>query len=77
MANVFLSYPNSTDVSLNIIDELIQNNFATIDLSTNITIQNNVFGLDFSSILIKNFENCINIDFISSNENKNITPIYG
>ena len=76
-ANSFLSYPNSTDINLNIIDELIQKNFVTIDFSKNITIQNNVFGLVFSSILIKNFENCINIDFSSSTENKNITPIYG
>jgi hypothetical protein len=76
-ANSFLSYPNSTDINLNIIDELIQKNFVTIDFSKNIIIQNNVFGLVFSSILIKNFENCINIDFSSSTENKNITPIYG
>ena len=76
-ANVFLSYPNSTDVSLNIIDELIENNFVLIDFSKNIIIQNNVFGLVFSSILIKNFENCINIDFNSSIENEDIIPIYG
>ena len=74
--NFFLSYPNSTDVSLNIIDELTQNNFVLVNFSKYVAIQNNVFGLVFSSILIKNFENCINIDFSSSIENEDIKPIY-
>jgi len=75
-ANAFLSYPNSTDISLNIMDELIQKNFVTIDFSKNIIIQNNVFGLVLSSTLIKNFENCLNINFSSSTEYKEITPIF-
>ena len=75
-ANYFLSYPNSTDISLNIIDELTQNNFVTIDFSKNITIENNVFGLVYSSTLIKSFEDCINIDFFSSTENNEINPVY-
>ena len=72
----FISYPNSKDINMNIIDELFENNFLTIDFKKNVTIENNLFGLIFSSIIIKKFENCENLKFFSSTENKEITPLY-
>lgn len=72
----FISYPNSIDINMNITDELVENNFLTIDFKKYVTIENNIFGLVFSSILIKKFENCENFKFFSSTENKEITPLY-
>ena len=73
---IFFSYPNSTDINVNIIDEFFENNLLTLDIKTNIVIENNIFGYIFSGILIKKFENCENINFVSSTKYININPIY-
>ena len=72
----FISYPNSNDINMDIADELVENNFLTIDFKKYVTIENNIFGLIYSSILIKKYENCENFKFFSSTENKEITPLY-
>ena len=72
----FISYPNSIDINIDITDELLKKNFLSIDFKKYVTIDNNIFGLVFSSILIKKFENCENFTFFSSIENKEIEPLY-
>ena len=73
---IFFSYPNSTDVNSNIIDQLIDYNYLTLDIENNVKIENNIFGFVFSGIIIKSFENCENINFKSSSNNNNITNNY-
>ena len=73
---LFFSYPNSTDINLTINDELIKYNFLTLNFEKNITIENNIFGYIFSGILIKNFEGCENINFVSSSKGAIIKIIY-
>ena len=75
---IIFSYANGTDYNLDLTNYLFNNNDIKIDniiinLKENITIDNNVFGLVYKGIKIKNIANCPNIDFVSSiNENKDI-----
>ena len=68
---MLFSYPNGTDYYLNLKEYLFNNNNIKIhdlkiDLKENIKIDNNVFGLTFSNIKIKEINNCNNINFFSS-----------
>ena len=79
---MIFSYANGTDYNLDLNDYLYNNNDIKIDnmiidLKNNLTIDNNVFGLVYKSIKIKNITNCNEIDFVSSlNESKNINVNY-
>ena len=75
---IIFSYANGTDYNLDLTNYLFNNNDIKIDniiinLKENVTIDNNVFGLVYKGIKIKNIANCPNIVFVSSiNENKDI-----
>ena len=74
-AFMIFNYPNGTDYNLNIIEYLFNNNniklnSLNIDLGKNVRIDNNIFGLIYSSIKIKQIINCDNMNFYSS-ENEN------
>ena len=79
---IVFSYPNSTDVSKDIVDVLfdknidIKNLVYSLNFSNYITIENNIFGLIYYKIIIYNIENCNNIKLISSKNNENITIEY-
>ena len=78
-ALIIFGYPNSTDNELYLDDFLKENltlNYININLTNNIIIENNVFGYVFSSIKIKNLENCNNLVFYSENKNLTITQNY-
>ena len=72
---MIFSYPNGTHYNLNLTEYLFNNNNIKInnlfiDLKNNVRIDNNIFGLVYSGIEIKEINNCSNISFISSlNEN--------
>ena len=65
---MIFSYPNGTDYSLKVQEYFFDNNEINleIDLKENIRIDNNVFGLIYSGIEIKSFNNCNNVNFVSS-----------
>jgi hypothetical protein len=66
---MIFNYPNGTDSSLNLTEYLFNNNNLDnleIDLKKNCRIENNIFGLIYSSIRIEKLNKCDNIDFISS-----------
>ena len=77
---IIFSYPNSTDVNKNIIDELFEKNQKIEDLVFNfnltdyVIIENNIFGLVFSKIIIQNINNNNpnNIQLFSSKNNEEI-----
>ena len=79
---IIFSYANGTDYNLDLTNYLFNNNDIkiynfVINLKKNVTIDNNVFGLIYKGIRIKNILNCHNIDFVSSiNENKDINTNY-
>ena len=79
---IIFSYPNTTDVKKNIIDELFEKNQKLEDLVFNfnlskyIIIENNIFGLVYSKIIIKNIINPNNIKLVSSKTNENIDSNY-
>ena len=79
---IIFSYPNSTDYSKNVVDELFEKNknleniVFNISLRNNVSIENNIFGFIYSKIIIKSVENCDNAKLISSNKNIAITPEY-
>ena len=79
---IIFSYPNSTDYSKNIVDELFEKNVIlenlniNLSLRKNVTIENNIFGLIYSQILIKTIQNCDNVELTSSNSKSSITPNY-
>ena len=77
---MIFSYPNGTDYSLNITKYIFDNNDSnnlSIDLKNHVRIDNNVFGLIYSKIIIKEIENCNNIGLISSiNTDTNININY-
>ena len=79
---IIFSYPNSTDVNKNIIDEIIEKKKKIEDLIFNfnlskyVIIENNIFGLVYSKIIIKNIYNPNNINIISSKTNERITSNY-
>ena len=79
---IIFSYPNSTDYSKNIIDELfdkneiLENLIFKLRLRNNVSIENNIFGFIYSKIIIKAIHNCNNIKLVSSNKKSVITPDY-
>ena len=79
---MIFSYANGNDYTLNLTDYLFNNNEIKIndlqiDLKENVRIDNNIFGLIYSGIEIKQIINCENINLLSSlNENTNITINY-
>ena len=75
---IIFSYPNSTDYSNNILDELFEKNEIIYNLSlrNKVTIENNIFGLTYSKIIIKSIENCDTINLISSTKNSKIIVDY-
>ena len=78
---MFFSYPNSTDVNLDISYYLIENNDITIDnleidLKNYIKIENNIFGYIFSSIKIFNISQYKLIKLYSSTKSQEIYENY-
>jgi hypothetical protein len=79
---MIFSYANGTDYNLDLTNILFNNNDIKIDnfiinLKKNVTIDNNVFGLVYKGIKIRNILNCHNISFVSSiNESKDINENY-
>ena len=79
---MIFSYPNGTDYNLNLTEYLYNNNDfkiynLTIDLKENIRIDNNIFGLVYSGIKIKQITGCNNTIFYSSiNEYNEINNNY-
>ena len=68
---MLFSYPNGTDYNLNLKKYLFNNNNIKIydliiDLKENVKIDNNIFGLTYSKIKIKEINDCNNINFYSS-----------
>ena len=80
---IIFSYPNSTDVNKNIVDEIFEKNQKIEDfvfnfnLSDYVIIENNIFGLVFSKIIIQNINNNNpnNIKLFSSKNNEEINSI--
>ena len=80
---IIFSYPNSTDVNKDMAEELFKNNVNSlkdlnfsIDLKDYVIIENNIFGYIYKQIKIKSFQNCENIEFISSTKKLGITAPY-
>ena len=74
---MIFSYSNTTDVYLNLANNHnIDINNITIDLKHNSKIENNIFGLVYSNIQIKDLINCDNISFISTLNNTVISKNY-
>ena len=75
---IFFSYPNSQDRNDNIVEEIFeQNNLPFIlNLSKYVSIDNNIFGLIYSKIIIENIDNCNTIKLISSITNLEISSSY-
>ena len=75
---ILFSYPNSKDVSKDILWEIfeknedIENIFFSFNLSNYISIDNNIFGLIYSKIIIKSIQNCENIRLFSSQTKEEI-----
>ena len=74
---IIFSYPNSYDVNKNIVELLFEKNKIIEDLNfkLNLTdytiIDNNIFGLVYSKIIIKSIENCNNITLSKNDEQIN------
>ena len=79
---IIFSYPNTQDVSKNIIDEIFDKNKILEDLIFNfnltnyISIDNNIFGLVYSEIIIQSVQNCQKINLVSSKGNGGINDNY-
>ena len=79
---MIFSYPNGTDNKLNIEQYLLYNNNMTIkdieiDLKKELNIENNLFGYIFSSILIKEINDCEGYALYSSiNKEQKIVENY-
>ena len=78
---MIFNYPNGTDFSLNLIDNMFSSNEKldnfTINLRNMVRIENNIFGLVYESIRIKRYLNCGSINFVSSlSESTNIIENY-
>ena len=67
---ILFSYPNGVDYNLDIIDMMITRNEIInshiINLREKVKIDNNIFGLKYDKINIKQFSNCNPIEFVSS-----------
>ena len=79
---IIFNYPNSTDYSKNITDELfekneiIENLVFNLSLRNNVFIENNIFGFVYSKIIVKTLENCDPINLMSSTKNSKINNNY-
>jgi len=80
---IIFSYPNSTDVNKDIVEEFFKKNAISfedinfiLDLKDHVIIENNIFGYIYSQITIKSFQNCYNMIFISSIKNYGIAASY-
>ena len=78
---IIFSYPNTTDVNLELSDYLFKNNKMkiynlTFELNAKLTIENNIFGYTYSGIKI--IENCKGLKniYLSSLDNKKINDDY-
>ena len=75
---ILFSYPNSRDVSKDIIDEIFERNeniddiVFSFNLSNYISIDNNIFGLVYSKIVIKSILNCEKIRLFFSHNKEEI-----
>ena len=67
---IFFNYPNGTDFTLNLINNMFSDNDKinnyTINLHNQVRIDNNIFGLQYEHINIKKYINCNSIQFFSS-----------
>ena len=66
---MIFSYPNGTDYNLNLTKYIFDNDDIDnliIDLKDNVRIDNNIFGLIYSGIIIKAINNCDNMNLFSS-----------
>ena len=67
---MIFNYPNGTDYNINLLDNMFTNNAKidnyTINLHNQVKIENNIFGLVYSHINIKQYLNCNSIKFYSS-----------
>ena len=78
-ALLIFNYPNSTDYSLSLIQNLLLNSNHSdiyINLEKGTRIENNIFGLVFSGIIISHLENCGNLKLTSSISGDIINPNY-
>ena len=71
---MLIGYPNKEDEQFNIIDYLLLDNDnsienITLDLSKNITIDNNIFGYIYNGIKIQSIKSNGNIYLVSSTSN--------
>ena len=58
---IILSYPNSTDFSVDIASNIEENKNAIINLNNSLTIENNLFGYIFYGIKIINYSEGLNL----------------
>ena len=69
---MIFSYPNGTDYSFNLTDYLLISSNKIdniiIDLKENFRIDNNIFGMVYSGIKIKEIKNCDGISFLSNKD---------
>ena len=72
---MIFNYPNGTDFNRNLIDLMFTTNKKFekygINLHEQIRIENNIFGLKYCKIIIKNINDCNSIDFYSSKPERN------
>ena len=78
---MLFNYPNGTDFSMNLIEDMFSSNQKinnhTINLRNQVRIDNNIFGLEYGGISIKQYMNCGSLIFVSSlSENINIIENY-
>ena len=74
---LIFSYPNSTDVYINLrTKKNIDIKNITIDLQKNVKIENNIFGLIYSSIEITEMINCDNVLLNSTTDGSKIITNY-
>ena len=68
---MIFNYPNGTNYNFNLVNDIIEKNKIDdliIDLKKYVRIDNNIFGLIYSGIIIKEINNCNNINFFSTIE---------
>ena len=73
------SYPNSTDYNLSLIQKLFENSNHSdiyINLEKETIIENNLFGYEFSGIIVSHLENCDNLNLTSNLSDNIIYPKY-
>ena len=73
---IIFNYPNGENFNLNLTKYILDNNDINnlvINLKDQVRIDNNIFGLEYSGIIIKEINNCNGMGFFSSlSENKYI-----